>query len=112
MVLEPGDPLVSVFGRGNLFRFAKVTRVENVIGAEGLSGSLRGVNVADVFDPAFKFEVGKDWEAWETTHFVDMETGPKGVKLRFTNPLLVSWETWTGARIVKLCSDKPAPFIF
>jgi WD40 repeat protein len=57
-------------------------------GAEGLSGSLsRGVHVADVFDPAFQFEVGKGWEAWESTDFVDMETEPKGSLLSFTNPL-------------------------
>jgi WD40 repeat protein len=57
-------------------------------GAEGLSGSLsKGVHVADVFDPAFRFEVGKGWEVFEATDFVDMETEPKGSRLSFTNPL-------------------------
>ena len=57
-------------------------------GAEGLSGSLsKGVHVADVFDPAFRFELGKGWEVFEATDFVDMETEPKGSRLSFTNPL-------------------------
>jgi hypothetical protein len=59
-------------------------------GAEGLAGSLsRGVHVADVFDPAFKFEVGHGWESVppETIDQVWLETGPKGGQLFFTNPL-------------------------
>jgi hypothetical protein len=40
------------------------------------------------FEPAFSFEVGQDWEflAPETTHRVDVGTGPKGGELIFTNP--------------------------
>jgi hypothetical protein len=40
------------------------------------------------FEPAFSFEVGQDWEfvAPETTHRVDVGTGPKGSALIFTNP--------------------------
>jgi hypothetical protein len=59
-------------------------------GTEGLAGLLsRGVNVADVFDPAFRFEVGKGWEIadQEMIDFVGMETAPKGSELHFTNPL-------------------------
>ena len=57
-------------------------------GAEGLAGSLStGVNVADLFDPAFHFEVGEGWKAWvETPDYVDIGTGPKGGDLLFTNP--------------------------
>jgi hypothetical protein len=41
-----------------------------------------------VFDPAFKFEVGKGWEAsWESTDNVGFERGRKGGQLLFTNPL-------------------------
>jgi hypothetical protein len=59
-------------------------------GAEGLSGSLsRGVHVADVFDPSFRFEVGKGWESVppEMIDYVWLKTGPKGGQLFFTNPL-------------------------
>jgi hypothetical protein len=40
------------------------------------------------FEPAFSFEVRQDWEfvAPETTHRVDVGTGPKGGELIFTNP--------------------------
>jgi hypothetical protein len=58
--------------------------------AEALAGSLsRGVHVADVFDPAFQFEVGKGWELAvpETTDDVGITTGPKGGNLAFSNPL-------------------------
>ena len=57
-------------------------------GAEGLAGSLStGVNVADLFDPAFHFEVGEGWKAWvETPDYVDIGTGPKGGDILFTNP--------------------------
>jgi hypothetical protein len=61
-------------------------------GAGALSGSpSRGVNVADVFDPAFQFDVGEDWEfgAPETTVRVMLQTGPKAGQLIFTNPLYV-----------------------
>src|SRR5215207_3754330 len=58
-------------------------------GAEGLAaGSLSGgVNVADLFDPAFQFEVGTGWNASrETPDSVAMGTGPKGGVISFTNP--------------------------
>jgi hypothetical protein len=59
-------------------------------GVGALVGPLSpGVNVADVFDPAFRFEVGKGWEIadQEMTDSVGIKTGPKGSELLFTNPL-------------------------
>jgi hypothetical protein len=48
-------------------------------------------HVTDKFEPAFQFEIGKDWElpAPETTDEVWLTTGPKGGSLDFTNPLFV-----------------------
>jgi WD40 repeat protein len=56
---------------------------------EGLAGSLSpGVNVADVFDPAFEFEVGNGWGVEETADSVGIRNPPKR-SLSFANPLYV-----------------------
>jgi hypothetical protein len=58
-------------------------------GAEGLSGSLSpGVNVANLFDPAFQFEVGKGWGVEETADSIRIYTEPKS-SLTFANPRYV-----------------------
>ena len=58
-------------------------------GAEGLAGSLSpGVHVADLFGPAFQFEVGNGWGVEETADSVDIWNEPKR-SLSFANPLYV-----------------------
>jgi len=49
---------------------------------------IRGLRDSDRFEPAFRFEVGSEWEfaAPETTDEVFIQTGPNGGQLIFTNP--------------------------